>query len=107
MSSRYSAASWSGLGGLQMSFLIAVPDELAAATSSLSDLGSSIRAANAAAAGSTRQVAAAAQDEVSAAIAALFGDVGQEYQALGARVSLFHYQVVQSVYGSGFAYMVG
>lgn len=47
----------------------------------LATIGSTIGAANAAAAGSTTQIVAAAQDEVSTAIAALFGSYAQDYQA--------------------------
>jgi PE family len=47
---------------------------------------------------------AAAQDEVSAAISALFGSYGQEYQALGARVAAFHEQFVQALISGGNAY---
>ncbi len=57
------------------SFVFAVPENLAAASASLTGLGSSIQQAHAAAAGSTTQIAAAAQDEVSAAISAVFGGV--------------------------------
>jgi hypothetical protein len=44
-----------------------------AAASDLANLGSTVSEANAAAAASTTRVVAAAQDEVSTAIAALFG----------------------------------
>ncbi len=64
------------------SFLVAMPEALASASADLTSLGSTIGEANAAAAGPITQVAAAAQDEVSAAISALFGNYGQEYQAL-------------------------
>jgi len=43
---------------------------------------SALGAANAAAAGPTTGLVAAAQDEVSAPTAALFGGYGQEYQAV-------------------------
>lgn len=56
-----------------MSFLIAVPDRLATAATDLAGLGSTITEANAAAAAATTGVLPAAADEVSAAIAALFG----------------------------------
>ena len=86
------------------SYVIAAPEALAAASSNLTGLGSSIQAANAAAAGSTTQLAVAAQDEVSAAISALFGNFGQEYQALSAQTALFHDQFVQALNGGGLAY---
>ncbi|WP_083271283.1 PE family protein [Mycobacterium gordonae] len=56
-----------------MSFLIAVPAELNATAVHLSGIGSAIREAGSSAAGSTAQILPAAEDEVSAAIAALFG----------------------------------
>ena len=58
------------------SLMVAIP-ELDTASSALAELGSAIRAANAAAAGSTTQVLAAAEAEVSAAISELFGTYAQ------------------------------
>jgi hypothetical protein len=57
------------------SFVIASPDVLASASQDLTWIESAIRAATAEAAPSTASVVAAAQDEVSAAISALFGGV--------------------------------
>jgi len=65
-----------------MSFVIATPEALGAAASDLTSLGSTISAANAAAAAQTTGVLAAAEDEVSAAIAALFSTHGQGYHCL-------------------------
>lgn len=65
-----------------MSFVIAVPEALTMAASDLANIGSTINAANAAAALPTTGVVAAAADEVSAAVAALFGSYAQSYQAL-------------------------
>ena len=56
-----------------MSHLVAVPEALATASADLSAIGSSISAATSEAAPSTTSVVAAAEDEVSAAIAKLFG----------------------------------
>ncbi|MHA7650621.1 PE family protein, partial [Mycobacterium sp. ML5] len=78
-----------------MSFVIATPDVLASAASDLASLGSAIGAANAAAGLSTMGVSAAGADEVSAAVAVLFGAHGREYQAVGARAAAFHAQFVQ------------
>lgn len=55
-----------------MSFVIAAPDLVAMATEDLAGIGASLTAANAAAAVPTSGLLAAAGDEVSAAIAALF-----------------------------------
>lgn len=65
-----------------MSFVISVPQALVAAGADLADLGSSIGAANSAAATSTTQVVSAAADEVSEAVAALFAAHGRAYQVL-------------------------
>ena len=73
-----------------MSFVIAGPEALAAASADLGGIGTAIREATATAAYSTTNVLPAAADEVSAAISALFGTYGQEYQALSAQAELFH-----------------
>jgi hypothetical protein len=86
------------------SFVFASPDVLSSASSDLSGIGSAIRAANFAAAPSTTSVAAAASDEVSAAISAVFGAHGQQYQALSAQVAKFHDQFVQALNGGGLMY---
>jgi hypothetical protein len=65
-----------------MSFVIASPDVLASASSDLAGIGSAIKEATSAAAPSTTSVVAAAEDEVSAAVAKLFGSYGQEFQAI-------------------------
>jgi hypothetical protein len=54
------------------------------------DIGSAIGAANAAAAVPTTGFLAAAADEVSVQIAAVFGAHAQGYQALGAQAAAFH-----------------
>lgn len=58
-------------------FLLVDPEIVTTASSDLKALGATIGSANAAAAGSTTSVLAAAQDEVSAAISQLFGAYGQ------------------------------
>ncbi len=79
------------------SSVVAIPGTLAAASQGLAGIGSAVRAAHAAAVGSTTQVVAAAQDEVSAAISALFEGYGQEFQAAGAQATLFHDRFVQAL----------
>lgn len=66
------------------SFLIAAPEALASASSDLSGVGESVRAASASALSSTTSLVPAAADEVSGAIARLFGGFGAEYQELQA-----------------------
>ncbi|SOJ54684.1 PE-PGRS family protein PE_PGRS26 [Mycobacterium simulans] len=87
-----------------MSFVIAVPEMVGAAASNLSRLGSSLGAANAAAAASTIGLLPAAADEVSAAVAALFGTHAAEYQALSTQVSVFHERFVAALNAAGGAY---
>ncbi|BBA87096.1 PE domain-containing protein [Mycobacterium pseudoshottsii] len=60
-----------------MSFVSVVPEWVAAAATDAAGIGSVVGAANAAAAGATTSVTAAAGDEVSVAIAAVFGGFGR------------------------------
>ena len=71
-----------------MSFVMVGPEALAAAASDLTNLGSTLGAANAAAAAQTTGLLAAGADEVSGAIAALFGAYGQGYQSLSAQAAV-------------------
>jgi hypothetical protein len=77
-----------------VSFLSTTPDIVATAASNLAGTGSALSAANASAAAPTTAIAAAAQDEVSTALAGLFGNLGQEFQALSAQAQAFHEQFV-------------
>ena len=86
-----------------MSLVIAAPDVMAAAATDLANIGSTIRAADAAAASPTTGILAAAEDEVSAAIAALFSSHGKAFQALSAQAALFHEQFVQTLLHSASA----
>ncbi len=70
-----------------MSFVIAAPEVMATAATDLANLGSTLSVANAAATAQTTRVLAAAEDEVSAAIAALISAHGQGYQALSAQAA--------------------
>ncbi len=87
-----------------MSYLVAVPEMLASAALDLDNIGSTITAANAAAAAPTTAVLAAGADEISAAVAALFTGHAQAYQWLGAQAGAFHSQFIQALTGSGSAY---
>ncbi|WP_139805269.1 PE family protein, partial [Mycobacterium intermedium] len=88
-----------------MSFFIFVtPEFIGSASAELSGIGSTVQAANAAAAGATTQIAAAGADEVSAVIATLFGGFAREYQALGAQAATFHDQFVQALRSGAGAY---
>jgi hypothetical protein len=80
-----------------MSFLGVTPDVLTAASGNLENIGTSLRAAHAAAAAQTTAIVAPAADEVSEAITSLFGTAAQEYQALGAQAAAFHENFVSTL----------
>jgi hypothetical protein len=90
--------------GTVMSMMTASPQTMAAAAGDLAGLRSAINAAGAAALAPTTQVQAAAADEISLALSALFAEHGQAYQALSAQASAFHEQFVQALNGAGFSY---
>jgi hypothetical protein len=73
-----------------MSYVLTVPEMLATAATDVENIGSAISTASANAAGPTTGLLPAAEDEVSAAIAKLFGAYGQEYQALVTQAAAFH-----------------
>jgi hypothetical protein len=83
-----------------MSFVIAAPELITTAATDLGNIGSTLSEANAAAATQTAGVLAAAEDEVSAAIAAIFSALGQGYQALSAQAAAFHSQFVATLASS-------
>ncbi|BCI92053.1 hypothetical protein NIIDMKKI_72590 [Mycobacterium kansasii] len=87
-----------------MTHLIAAPEMMVSAATSAVKIGSSISAAGAAAAGSTTNVLAAAADEVSAAIAKLFGTYGQQLQAALTQATAFHDEFVQTLAGAATTY---
>ncbi|WP_459797630.1 PE family protein, partial [Mycobacterium riyadhense] len=86
------------------SFVIAAPEALAAASRDLTGIGSTISAANSVAAASTTELLAAGGDEVSVAIARLFGSYARDYQALTAQSAVFHDQFVRALAAGGGAY---
>jgi hypothetical protein len=87
-----------------MSSVIAAPRLITAAATDLRNIRSSLSATNAAAAPPTTGILAAAEDEVSAAVASLFSGHGQAFQALSARAAAFHNQFVQALNGAEGAY---
>ncbi|OBI11701.1 PE family protein [Mycobacterium sp. E2327] len=87
-----------------MTYVIAEPQMMASVAAEIEGIGSAFSAATAAAAAPTSGVAAAAGDEVSAAIADVFGTFGQDYQALVAQFEAFHNQFQQTLASAGFAY---
>ncbi|OBI46055.1 PE family protein [Mycobacterium sp. E796] len=88
-----------------MSFVIAQPELVQAAAQNLAGIRSALGEASAAAAGPTTGVVAAAQDEVSGAVAALFDSLGQEYQAINAQAQAFHAQFVNLMNAGAGAYL--
>ena len=80
-----------------MSYVSAIPEMVTAAAADLAGIGSAIEGANVAAAGPTTNLLAAAQDEVSTAIAALFGTHAREFQALSAQAAAFHNQFTRAL----------
>jgi hypothetical protein len=87
-----------------MSLVIVAPEMVAAAATDLRSIGSTVSAANAAAAAPTTAVLTAAGDEVSAAVAALFSRYGSEFQGLSAQVANFHSQFVQTLHSAAGGY---
>ncbi|UGT91215.1 PE family protein [Mycobacterium ostraviense] len=87
-----------------MTHLIAALETMVSAATNAEQIGSAISAAGAAAAGSTTNVLAAAADEVSAAIAKLFGTYGQQLQAALTQATAFHDEFVQTLAGAATTY---
>ena len=87
-----------------MSVLVVAPEVVTSAAADLDTIASAVNAAHDAAAVRTTGFAAAAADEVSAAMASLFAKFGQEFQVLGARASAFHQQFVQALSSGSRAY---
>src|ERR1700722_18203067 len=86
------------------SYVIVVPEALSAAAADLSGIGDALRGATAAAASPTTGIVAAASDEVSTAIAKLFGTYGQNFHALSAQSASFHDRFVQAFRAGEAAY---
>lgn len=79
-----------------MSFVVVTPEALAAAASQLENIGSALSEAHAATAPAITRVIAAAEDEVSAAIASVFSEYAQNYQLLRVQATEFHAQFVHA-----------
>lgn len=80
-----------------MSFVVAVPEALAAASANVGSIASAVSAANTVAGQATTHLAAAAEDEVSAAIAVLFSGHAQQFQSLSAQAAVFHADFVHAL----------
>lgn len=80
-----------------MSFLTAVPEELAAAATQLAAIGSSLTAQNAGAAAPTTAIAPAAADQVSIMQSAIFTAYGALYQQFATEAQAMQEQFVQTL----------
>src|SRR6516225_7314959 len=90
---------------MAMSYVIAAPDLVQSAAQNLAGIRASLAEAAASVAGPTTGVVPAAADEVSAAISALFGNFGQEFQALSAQAQAFHANFVELMNAGAGAYV--
>jgi hypothetical protein len=81
------------------------PDIVSAAVPYLANIGATISDANAAAAASTTELLPAAEDEISAVIAGLFGSYAQDFHALAAQAAGFHDRFAQAVNASAGSYV--
>jgi hypothetical protein len=87
-----------------MSSVMVVPEFVGQAAGQLESLGAELSAAHAAATAPTTGIVAAARDEVSAAIAGLFSQHAQQYQARAGQATAFHEQFVQHLTASAHSY---
>jgi hypothetical protein len=87
-----------------MSFVLVAPDALLSVAADLAQIGSAVSVGNLAAAIPTTEVAAAGADEVSAAIAALFGAHAGEYQAAAAQAATYYERFVSTLSGAAASY---
>ncbi|KZS58984.1 PE family protein [Mycobacterium ostraviense] len=87
-----------------MSYLLTAPEMVATAATDLDVIAAALHAANAAAAGPTTGLLAAAEDEVSRAVATLFGAFGQEYQAVVTLAAEFHSEFTRALAAAANAY---
>ncbi|ORV82716.1 hypothetical protein AWC11_02250 [Mycobacterium interjectum] len=88
-----------------MSFVSVAPDLIQGAAQDLAGIRSSLAEATAAATGPTTGIAAAAEDEVSVALASLFGNFGAEFQAVSAQAQAFHQEFVSLLNAGTNAYL--
>lgn len=89
-----------GEGGCEVSFVWVSPELVSAAAADVAGIGSAVGAANTAAAAATTELLAAGGDEVSAAIAELFGMYGRDYQRIAFGAAGFHARVA-ALLGAG------
>jgi hypothetical protein len=88
-----------------MSFVVAAPELVQAAAQDLAGIQASLSEAAASVAGPTTGLVPAAADEVSAAISAMFGNFGEQFQALSAQAQAFHAEFVGLMNAGAGAYL--
>ncbi|SPM27245.1 PE family protein [Mycobacterium terramassiliense] len=88
-----------------MSFATVAPETALQAAQDLADIRALLVEAASSAAAPTTRVVPAAADEVSAAISAVFGDFGREFQWLSAQAQAFHAEFVSLLDGGVAAYI--
>jgi phage-related protein len=84
--------------------LTVIPEALTTAAADVTRIGTSLSEAHALAAPATTSIAPAAADEVSTAIAAVFGNVGQFWQGLAVQAAAFHQQFTAALSSAGELY---
>lgn len=87
-----------------MSFQV-TPDAVQIAAQNLANIHSTLEDANASVAAPTTEVAAAAEDQVSAGVAQFLSGFGRDYQAISAGVQSFHAQFVNQLNAGAGAYL--
>ena len=85
--------------------MIVSPDVVAASATDVANIGATISDADAAAAALTTKLVPAAEDEISAAIAGLFGTYARDYHALAAQAAAFPDRFMQAVNASARSYV--
>ncbi|WP_172832560.1 PE family protein, partial [Mycobacterium asiaticum] len=79
-------------------------ESLITAARDLAAIGSDLNSAQLQAAAPTTNIASAGIDEISTAVAGLFGSHAQEFQAVAGRAAAFHDQFIQKLTGGANAY---
>lgn len=87
-----------------MSYVIAASEFVRGAAQELAGIGAALADATATVSSPTTAIAAAAQDEVSTALASLFGDFGRQFQTLSTQAQAFQAQFVNQLNASAAAY---
>ncbi len=90
---------------LDMSFVGVAPEHMASAAQDLAGIRSALGESYAAAAAPTTGLVAAAEDEVSTAIASAFGAFGRQFQVISAQVAGFHDEFVNLLNAGAGAYI--